>query len=230
MTLRLLLDSADPAHWAAWWPTGLFHGITTNPTLLRRAGRPCQLEELGRLTAEALSLGVKELHLQAWGDDAQALAACGTALASLAPGTVLVKLPISREGLEAGRRLIAAGVPLTFTACYQAPQVLLAAALGARYIAPYLGRITDLGGDGCAELVVMQRALDGVGSSTRLLVASLRAPTELSRLAAAGLSCFTVSPAIAAALLDCEATTQAAAQFELDAAALLPREPGPADP
>ena len=218
MTLRLLLDSADPADWAAWWPTGLFHGITTNPTLLRRAGRPCHLEELGRLTAEALALGVSELHLQAWGADAEALAACGTALAALAPGTVLVKLPITRIGLEAGRRLIHQGVPITFTACYEGHQVLLAAALGARYIAPYLGRIHDQGRDGVAELVAMQRALEGVGSATRLLVASLRQPAELVPLAAAGLACFTLSPAVATALFAVEATAAAAEQFERDAA------------
>jgi transaldolase len=230
MTLRLLLDSADPRAWSDWLPSGLFHGVTTNPTLLRRAGRPCHSAELRSLTHQALDLGMEEVHLQAWGPDATALAERGAELAAFAPGRVLVKLPITRQGLEAGRRLIAAGVPLTFTACYQAPQVLLAAALGAHYIAPYLGRISDLGGDGHAELVAMQRALDGVGSSTRLLVASLRTPTDLSRLAAAGLSCFTLSAAIAAALLHSEATTQAAAQFELDAAALHQPEQGPANP
>lgn len=219
MTLRLLLDSADPADWAAWWSTGLFHGITTNPTLLRRAGRPCQRAELAQLCREAQALGVAELHLQAWGADADALAACGSALAALAPGTVLVKLPITRPGLEAGRRLIDQGVPVTFTACYEGHQVLLAAALGARYIAPYLGRIHDQGRDGVAELVAMQRALEGVASPTQLLVASLRQPAELVPLAAAGLGCFTLSPTVAAALFAVEATTAAAAQFERDAAA-----------
>jgi transaldolase len=129
-----------------------------------------------------------------------------------------VKLPITRAGADAARALIAEGHPITFTACYEPAQVLLAAALGAEYIAPYLGRIGDLGRDGHAELERMQRCVEGVGSPLRLLVASLRCTDDLARLAAAGLDTFTISPAIAAALFAVEPTEAAAAQFERDAA------------
>jgi len=215
MTLRLFLDSADPQAWRQWLPSGLFRGITTNPTLLRRAGQPCSLEGLERLCGQALELGVQELHLQAWGSD---LLGCGRALAALAPGRIWVKLPITRAGADAARALIAEGHAITFTACYEPAQVLLAAALGAEYIAPYLGRIGDLGRDGHGELVRMQRCVDGVGSPLRLLVASLRSPDDLARLAAEGLDTFTISPSIAAALFAVEPTEAAAAQFERDAA------------
>ena len=220
MALRLLLDSADPAAWAEWLPSGLFRGVTTNPTLLRRAGQPCTLEHLALLTARAIDYGVQELHLQAWGSD---LLACGRALFALAPGRIWVKLPITRAGAAAVRSLIAEGCPVTFTACYEPAQVLLAAALGADYIAPYLGRITDLGRDGHAELTRMQRIVQGVAQSAqagpqlRLLVASLRSPDDLARLAAEGLDTFTISPAIAAELFAVEPTLAAAAQFERDA-------------
>jgi len=110
-------------------------------------------------------------------------------------------------------------VPVTFTACYEVHQVLLAAALGARYIAPYLGRIGDLGRDGHADLIAMQRALEGVDATTRLLVASLRHPSDLSRLTAAGVTCFTLAPAVVAELFSAAPTAEAAAQFERDAAA-----------
>ena len=98
-----------------------------------------------------------------------------------------------------------------------------AAALGADYIAPYLGRITDLGRDGHAELTRMQRIVEGVarpvqaGAALRLLVASLRSAEDLARLAAEGLDTFTISPAIAAELFAVEPTLAAADQFELDA-------------
>jgi len=95
--------------------------------------------------------------------------------------------------------------------------VLLAAALGVDYIAPYLGRISDLGRDGHAELIQMQRCIDALGSTLRLLVASLRSPSDLPRLAAEGLNTFTISPAIAEGLFSVEATEAAAAQFERDA-------------
>jgi transaldolase len=114
---------------------------------------------------------------------------------------------------------MAAGVSITFTACYEPAQVLLAAALGADYLAPYLGRISDLGRDGHAELIRMQRCVDGLASPLRLLVASLRQPDDLARLAAEGLNTFTISPLIAEALFSCGATEAAAAQFERDAGA-----------
>ena len=215
MALRLFLDSADPADWRQWLPTGLFHGVTTNPTLLKRAGQPCDLTSLRALSQEALALGVRELHLQAWGSD---LLTCGRALADLAPGRIWIKLPITRAGVEAARALQADELPITFTACYEAAQVLPAVALGADYIAPYLGRISDLGRDGHAELIRMQRAVDALGSPLRLLVASLRSTDDLARLAAEGLNTFTISAAIAEQLFAVEATEAAALQFELDAA------------
>jgi len=219
MALRLLLDSADPSAWAEWLPTGLFRGVTTNPTLLRRAAQPCSLEHLAVLTAQALELGVQELHLQAWGAD---LLACGRALAQLAPDRIWVKLPITRAGAAAARALISEGCSITFTACYEPAQALLAAALGADYIAPYLGRISDLGRDGHGELTRMQRIVDSLSAEQatqppRLLVASLRATDDLARLAAEGLKTFTISPEIAAALFAVEPTRAAAAQFERDA-------------
>ena len=217
MTLRLLLDSADPAAWADWRAIGLFQGVTTNPTLLQRAGRPCTLAELTALSHAAFDQGMAEIHLQAWGGDVEALARCAASLAAIAPGRVVVKLPMTRPGVAAARPLIDAGTPLTFTACYEVAQVLVAAALGVRYIAPYLGRIGDLGRDGHAELIAMQRALDGVAATTRLLVASLRHPSDIARLAAEGLSCFTLAPPLAAALIDSEASAAAVAQFERDA-------------
>ncbi|MEX0588445.1 MAG: transaldolase family protein [Cyanobium sp.] len=217
MALRLFLDSADPKAWQQWLPNGLFHGVTTNPTLLRRASQPCSLGGLGELSRMALAYGIAELHLQAWGSTAAEMLQCGQALAALAPGRIFVKLPVSLHGAEAARHLSRAGVPVTFTACYEVHQVLIAAALGAAYIAPYLGRINDQGRDGASEVIAMQRSLDGVGSSVRLLVASLRQPGELSQLAAAGLNTFTISPELAAALFSCEATAAACAQFENDA-------------
>ena len=217
MSLRLLLDSANPEDWQVWWKTGLFTGITTNPTLLRRANRACNFQSLGELSATALELGVSELHLQAWGANANALETCATQLASLAPGVVIVKLPITGAGLLAARSLISRGIQITFTACYDAAQVLLADALSANYIAPYLGRINDQGRDGHSELLTMQRALNAVESSTRLLVASLRSPSDLIHLAEGGCDTFTISPEIARELLENPHTTASAEQFERDA-------------
>ena len=63
MSLRLFLDSADGAQWREWLPGGLLFGVTTNPTLLQRAGVACSLPALRALTEQALSLGAQEIHL-----------------------------------------------------------------------------------------------------------------------------------------------------------------------
>lgn len=219
MALRLFLDSADPQAWQQWLPTGLFHGVTTNPSLLRRAGQPCSVEGLAQLSRTALAHGIAELHLQAWGTTAAEMLQCGQALAALAPGRIAVKVPVTQQGAAVARDLGRAGIPVTFTACFEPHQVLVAAALGAAYIAPYLGRINDQGRDGVADVIAMQRSLEGVGASVRLLVASLRQPHDLTRLAGAGLNTFTISPGLATALFSCEATAAASAAFERDAQA-----------
>jgi transaldolase len=213
---HLLLDSADPVAWGELWPLGLFRGLTTNPTLLRKCGHGCDLGRLATLVASARSIGCAELHLQAWGTTNEELLVCGRALLALAPELVVVKLPLTEAGLCAARLLLADGERVTLTACYSAPQVIAAAALGATYVAPYLGRISDGGHDGCAEVISMGRCLQGLGSSTRLLVASLRSVAELTRLAAAGIDTFTLSPQLARQLWCHSATTAAAAQFEAD--------------
>ena len=217
MALRLFLDSADPKAWQQWLASGLFHGVTTNPTLLRRAAQPCTLDSLAALSRTALAHGIAELHLQAWGATTADMLRCGQELAALAPGRIAVKLPVTKQGAAVARELVGAGIAVTFTACYEPHQVLIAAALGVEYIAPYLGRIQDQGRNGLAEVVNMQRCLAGLGSSVRLLVASLRQPSELSHLAAEGLNTFTISPALAAELFGSEATAAASVQFESDA-------------
>lgn len=215
-TLRLYLDSADPADWHRWLPLGLFHGVTTNPLLLDRAGQDCTLANLAQLGREAFDLGAREIHLQAWGDDEDALVACGRELARLAP-QVAVKVPATEPGLRAARRLIGEDIAVTVTAVYNAGQVLAAAAVGARYAAPYLGRLDDLGRDGTSEVVAMHELLQGTENPTRLLVASLREWDKVVELAWQGLDTFTFGPAVAAAILDDEDTDEAAAAF-LDAA------------
>lgn len=214
--LRLFLDTAERAEWQRWLPGGWFAGVTTNPTLLRRAGVPCELPALAALAHDAIVMGAGEIHLQAWGEHADALLACGRSLAAI-DHRVCVKLPLTAAGLLAAHELIGDTVRVTFTACFHASQVLPAIALGADYVAPYLGRINDSGRDGFAEVERMQRVVAAQGAPLRVLVASLRLPEDVARLAAAGLKTFTISPALAEALLHNAQTAAAVAQFEADA-------------
>ena len=217
MALRFLIDSADSKDWDELWHLGLFHGITTNPSLLRRAGLSCNMASNAHLVDRALALGCQELHLQAWGTSAEDLLFRAKALLALAPEHIVIKLPLTERGLRSATLLVASGARVTLTACYGASQVLAAAALGATYVAPYLGRISDSGGDGCAEVIRMQRCLDGIGTTTRLLVASLRSLEDILTLAPLGADTYTLSPSLAQRIWKHPLTDEAAARFETDA-------------
>ncbi|HWK45478.1 MAG TPA: transaldolase family protein [Stellaceae bacterium] len=211
--LRLFLDTAKQAEWDEWLGTGLFYGVTSNPTLLKAADIPCRLPEIGALVSRAVAAGMREVHAQTWGVTAERLVAHGKELAALDP-RIVVKVPITRNGIIAVRELRAAGIPTTLTALYAPHQAVTAAAAGVDYAAPYLGRIDDSGRDGHAEVAMMQAILTGLGSPTRLLVASIRGAGDLARLAAAGLDTFTFSAKIAAELFADPRTRDAAAAFE----------------
>jgi transaldolase len=212
-SLRLMLDSADLKDWEEWFPTGLFYGVTTNPLLLEQSHVPCQIETLKMLASVAFELGVQEVQLQAWGGTLDAYRQSAEALASLDP-RVVVKIPITKMGVTVAAQVIPQGMRVTLTGVDAVPQVLLAAAIGAEYAAPYLGRIHESGRNGCEELGAMQRSLSGVGSSTRLLVASIRRVEDIATLAAQGLNTFTCSSAIAAQFFDVSATLKATEEFE----------------
>ncbi len=211
--LRLYLDTADVSAWETWLPTGLFYGVTCNPTILKKAGVPCDLASLKSLARHAFELGMKEVHLQSWGSDAEQLFETGRTLGRI-DRRVLVKLPATQAGTTAAKWLVKDGIPVTLTAVYSVHQVLIAAALGASYVAPYLGRMTDAGQDGLANVAKMQQILNSVRSQTRILTASIRDIKDISTLATQGVDTFTFSSAIAAAFFDVEKTIEATADFE----------------
>lgn len=220
--LRLFLDSADPADWERWLPTGIFHGVTTNPVLLERAGQKCTVDNLATLAARAGDLGAREIHLQTWGPDPEAMFERGSMLAYLSKPhlAVAVKVPVTEGGLAVARRLAGHGARITLTAVYEPAQVVAAAAFGAAYAAPYLGRMSDAGRDGPAQVRAMHEILTLTGSDTRLLTASLRNADQITALARQGLDTFTFGPAVAEQLLTSELTDAAAADFQRAADAM----------
>ncbi len=211
--LRLYLDTADVAAWKKWLPTGMFYGVTCNPLLLERAEVECNPNTLKALAQEAFALGMQEVHLQAWGDSVPALLNIGNLLSSF-DNRIVIKLPATKDGTMAAKVLIRSGIPVTLTAVYSIHQVLIAAAIGASYVAPYLGRIDDSGRDGFAEVATMHEVLQGVKSTTRVLTASIRDVEDISALAERGVDTFTFSAAIAQAFFDVPETIEATADFE----------------
>lgn len=215
--LRLFLDSADRGAWERWLSTGLFFGITTNPTILDAAGLRCTLPVIADLVQDALAHGIQEVQVQSWGTETSRLIGNGLAVAAFSP-RVVVKIPVTLDGIRAVAALHEHGVRTTLTAVYAAHQVLTAAAADADYVAPYFGRIGDLGRDALAEIGTMHDILRASGKSTRLLVASIRTADDLARLAARGVDTFTFGAKVAEAMFNDPDTTAASAQFEATAA------------
>jgi transaldolase len=211
--LRLFLDTADREAWSRWLPTGLFHGVTTNPTILERSGLKCTIPALTKLVRELLEYPIVEVQTQCWGTETQFLIETGRALAAIDP-RVVVKVPVTFQGIQAVSTLHRFGIRTTLTAVYAAHQVLTAAAAGSDYVAPYYGRIGDSGAEAVAVLTAMQQILATSGRPTRLLVASIRTANDLAVLAAAGMNTFTFGPKIAEELFEDPLTAEAAAAFE----------------
>lgn len=212
---RLFLDSAITDEWERLLPTGIFHGVTTNPLLIERAALACQIPVLAGLARRAAALGAGEIHLQTWGDDEDAMVANGQSIADAAAGVtrLLLKVPATTVGFRVAARLRSAGHAVTLTAVYNPGQLLAAAAAGAAYAAPYLGRLDDAGRDGRDNILAMQAILRGTGAGTRLLVASLRGADRIIDLARQGLDTFTFGAEVADALLGDALTDEAAAAF-----------------
>lgn len=210
---RIFLDTAGTNDWDELLPTGIFHGVTTNPTLLQRANVPCNIQSLHSLAQRALQM-TDEFMCQAWGESAQEMYQCGMALSQPSRDSIVVKVPVTLEGVQAAKLLVQGGVRVCLTACYNHKQALLAASVGAEYIAPYLGRMNDAGKDGVSECLKMQAITQGMQSDTRILVASIRDAQTMVDLAAKGMETFTFSPEVARELFVEPLTTQAARDFE----------------
>lgn len=216
---HLYLDSADPAELQACLPHPVVHGVTTNPTLLRRAG-------IGRsavpgLLARCIDLGARRVQAQVYSSEVDGMLEDAQELLShFDRGQLVVKIPATRQGLDAGARLIAQGVPVTWTAVYAPEQAHFAAQLGAAYAAPYLGRLEDAGTDGLALIAQMQALVAQRPSGTRLLVASVRSRKAYLSLLGLGVGAITIPPRLFAELLDHPATLAAERGFLADAGAL----------
>lgn len=210
---RFFLDTADTSEWDDLLKLGLFHGVTTNPALLERANQSCTVDNLHRLARKALEQ-TDEFMCQTWGATSKEMYNTGMALSEIDRDRVVIKVPVTKMGTEAATNLSNSGVRICMTACYNNKQALIAAAAGVGYIAPYLGRMNDNGKDGMSECQQMQDIVNGLGSDTRILVASIRNAETLADLAAAGLDTFTFSPEVTRDLFDEPLTDKAAAEFE----------------
>ncbi|MGJ8602970.1 MAG: transaldolase family protein [Marivita sp.] len=214
--MKLYLDTADRAAWADLIPTGMFHGITTNPLLAVRAGLDYPTIDWADMAARAKDLGAKELHAQVYGptesyvDWAANLYGVGKNIGI----ETVVKIPLVEGAIRATPRIKALGGRILMTACYDAKQMVVAKALGADFIAPYFGRMMEAGIDGEANLAAMAAMNKGDMSDCKVLIASLRSAEQMVTLALQGHDHFTIAPAVAMDLMTSDKSIVAFDDFE----------------
>lgn len=211
--MQIFIDSADVPVIAALAETGLIDGVTTNPSLIAKSGRPIfkTLEEICALVPGPVS--AEAVATQSAGMLAEA-----ERLLAIAPN-IVIKLPLTQEGLKACRALAARDVRVNVTLCFSAVQALLAAKAGASYISPFVGRLDDNGQDGMELIREIRTIYDNYGFDTEILAASVRHGGHVREAALAGADCVTIPPAVFTGLYQHVLTAQGLEAFLKDWAA-----------
>ena len=208
--MQLFLDSTDTAVIADLAATGLVDGVTTNPSLIAKSGRP-MLEVI----AEICGLVEGPVSAEVAAVDAEGMLAEGRKLASVAEN-VVVKVPLTRDGLIAVRDCAAEGIMTNVTLCFSATQALMAAKAGATFVSPFVGRLDDHGADGMELIHEIRTIYDNYDFDTDILAASIRNPAHVKAAAIAGADCSTIPPGVFADLIKHPLTDKGLEQFMSD--------------
>jgi transaldolase len=208
--MKFFVDTADVNAIRELSDTGLLDGVTTNPSIIAKSGRDFLevIAEICAATSGPVSAEVSAI-------DASGMIAEGTKLAEIADN-VVIKLPLTMEGLKACRHFTAAGIKTNVTLCFTLNQALLAAKVGATYISPFVGRLDDINLDGMELIRDIRSIYDIYGFETQILTASVRSANHVSEAALAGSDVATIPPNIIHDLLKHPLTTSGLEQFTAD--------------
>jgi transaldolase len=208
--MQFFADTAEIEDIKKLHAMGLLDGITTNPSLIAKSGRQFKdvIKEIcsvvpGPVSAEVASTDydtiMKEAHV----------------LAKLADN-VVVKVPLTIDGLRACKALSGEGIKTNVTLCFSPNQALLAAKCGATYISPFLGRLDDINLDGVELIEQIRTIYDNYNFTTQILAASIRTPNHVTEVALAGADVATIPPAVIYKLADHPLTKSGLEQFVKD--------------
>ena len=194
--MKFFVDTADIAEIKDLAATGLLDGVTTNPSLIAKAGKPFQ-----PLIAEICEVVDGPVSAEVTATDAAGMIEQGRILAKIAEN-VAVKVPLTWDGLKACKTLTDEGTMVNVTLCFTANQALLAAKAGATFVSPFIGRLDDIGLDGMELIQEISQIFDNyVDLPTEILAASIRHVGHVKECALAGADIATVPPATLKALV-----------------------------
>jgi transaldolase len=178
--MKIFLDTANLEEIKKGVDWGIVDGVTTNPSLIAKEGRPIE-EQIARIcdiingdiSAEVVATAADEMVIE------------GRRLAKIHQN-VVVKLPLTRDGIKGCSILTREGTRVNVTLCFTPAQALLAAKAGAYIISPFVGRLDDIGLDGMDVIRQVVKIYDNYAFSTQILAASMRNPTHIIESAKAG--------------------------------------------
>ncbi|HVC44186.1 MAG TPA: fructose-6-phosphate aldolase [Candidatus Binataceae bacterium] len=208
--MKFFVDSAEAGEIREIAELGLADGVTTNPSLIAKSGRPyfdvlreiCTIVD-GPVSAEVVATA------------APAMLEEGLKLSALHPN-IVVKCPMTIEGLKATRALANRGIRVNVTLIFSPLQALAAAKCGASFLSPFVGRLDDIGHDGLLLIDQIVRIMDNYDYPAEVLVASIRSPLHLLHAAEAGAHIATLPPAVIKQILQHPLTDAGLEKFLAD--------------
>lgn len=209
--MKFFVDTADINDIRDLAATGLLDGVTTNPSLIAKAGR-----NFIDLVAEICDVVDGPVSAEVAATDYETMLLEGKHLAKIAPN-VAVKVPLTQAGLRVCRHLANDGVMVNVTLCFSAAQAILAAKAGAAFISPFVGRLDDIGQDGMeliADIVEIYR--EHPAFRTEVLAASIRHPMHVTEAARLGAHVVTMPPAVLRQMYQHPLTDKGLAAFMAD--------------
>ncbi len=188
--MKIFLDTANLESIRKFNDMGLLDGITTNPSLMsKEGGNPKDgMAEITKIIKGDVSLEVLSTEYSGMLDEGRNLRNYGD--------NVVVKVPMTPDGLKACKALTAEGIPVNVTLIFSSNQAILAAKAGAKYVSPFIGRLDDIGQDGMQLIKEIKTIFSNYSFGTQILVASIRHPLHVVDAAKIGADVVTLPPAV----------------------------------
>ncbi|HNU07084.1 MAG TPA: fructose-6-phosphate aldolase [Pyrinomonadaceae bacterium] len=185
--MKFFIDTANLDEIREANELGMIDGVTTNPSLIAKEGDVDFKEHIAKIC----EMVAGDVSAEVTALDTEGMLREGRELAKIAPN-VVIKCPLTLDGLKATRTFRAEGTKVNVTLCFSAAQALLAAKAGATYISPFIGRLDDIGQDGMQLIRDIVRIYDNYGFATEVLAASIRHPMHIVDSALAGADVATI--------------------------------------
>ena len=210
--MKFFIDTANVADIKKANDMGVICGVTTNPSLIAKEGRDF-VEVIKEITS--IVDGPISGEVMATIVDAEGMIAEGREIAKIHPNMV-VKIPMTVEGLKACKALTAEGIKTNVTLIFTANQALLAAKAGATYVSPFLGRLDDISQPGIDLIRTISEIFDIYGLETEIIAASVRNPIHVTDCALAGAHIATVPYGVIETMTKHPLTDQGIEKFQKD--------------